>query len=262
MSATKTIHVVITHLEPRAAAGFLSFLAQLSPGTRILCAYGGKPENFETLEWPDKFFVSDDSLRGPVRHQSYNEILTKALAQTAGNGSADYYYFSEYDHFPLKKNYLTELEALMASSQSGLMGHSLFYANHTNWSHYLRYRDDRPFHDLLAGITCRGASKALYSMLANGFMMTKDALESFCAIPNHLKVYTEIYLPSVIYHLGFKVQKINALTNLYDFVRYEPAYSFEEVTGLIREGKTFCHPVKCVDRYPDLYRAVLERAGL
>jgi uncharacterized protein YfkK (UPF0435 family) len=96
-------------------------------------------------------------------------------------------------------------------------------------------------------------------MLANGFLMTRQALEGFCALPTHPPVYTEIYIPSVIYHLGFKIHPINALTDSYKFVRYEPAYSVEEVNGLIQAGTRFCHPVKCVDQYHEIYRAVLER---
>ena len=255
----KTAHTIITHLEPGVVSGFLSFLQALSPDTRILCAYGGKKENFDGIAWPDKFFLEDESLRGPIRHQSFNEILIKAHSATTGTGT-DYFYFSEYDHFPLRRYYLRELCGLMASTQCDLLGHSLFQANYSNWVHYLRYRDDAEFRQFLSGITHRGTSEPLYGMLGNGFIMTNRALEGFCGILKHLKVYTEIYLPTVLFHLGFKLGNINALSDLYAAVRYEPAYSFEDVIQLVRDGKNFCHPVKCIDRYPDIYSAVLKNA--
>jgi len=253
----KTVHTVISHLDPATVSGFLPFLGKLSPETRILCAYGGKREYFEGIAWPDKFFLEDDSLRGPVRNQSYNEILLKTCS-TASGQEADFFYFSEYDHFPLRRNYLGELCDLMASQEFDLLGHSFFQANHTNWIHYLRYRDDMEFKRFLGGMTRRGTVEPLYGMLGNGFMISRRALEAFCAIPVHLQVYTEVYIPTVIHHLGFKAGKIDALTRLYEAVRYEPAYSYEEVIQLLRTGKSFCHPVKCVDRYAEIYKAVLE----
>ena len=56
--------------------------------------------------------------------------------------------------------------------------------------------------------------------------------------------YFELYLPTVIYHLGYRVLDAPPSASLFDHLRYGPDYDLDEAVGLAAAGALALHPVK------------------
>jgi hypothetical protein len=57
----------------------------------------------------------------------------------------------------------------------------------------------------------------------------------------------ELFVPSVLYHLGFDVVDVDAVSDLYSAIRWRPEFGLEETVAAKRAGRTFVHPFKLLD---------------
>ena len=74
--------------------------------------------------------------------------------------------------------------------------------------------------------------------------LSRRALDSYLSLEAHPRSYGELYVPTVLHHLGHRLVDIDAVSDLYRDVRWEPEYDLAEVLALKRSGATFVHPVK------------------
>jgi hypothetical protein len=244
------LHVIITHVAPPKVAEFLAFCERVTPGVPRLIAYGGSPENFSLLEHPAKIFLADESLRGPVIQQCVNELLPKVSAYLNAPASprCDLVHFSEFDHLILYRNYFDMLAEIFRQSGCDLMGKTAGLKTHSNWVHYLRYRENESLRNYLAHISQREDKTALYGMLGNGYTLSRDLVHAIARLPDLPRVYYELLFPTLAHHLGFKVGDLGAFSDIFRHVRWGPAWKLEEVENLIKSGAACCHPFKDLDR--------------
>lgn len=256
------VHTIITHLAPEVVDAQVAFLKQLDPRNTYVVAYGGTAEAYAKVAHPEKFYVRDASLRGVHNEQCYHEILEGTYAHCRSRGiAAEYYYFSEYDHFVLRADYADQLERLMRAHRLDFAGKDCSDRTGTNWVHYLRYRRDAELRRFLAAFSVREEPGRLYGCLGNGFVMSARALHGFAERAPHLPRYAEVYVPTVIYHLGYRLGDIDALGDLYRYVRYGPPFREEDVVRLMEQGGIFCHPFKDVSAYASVYARVVRGQG-
>ena len=57
-------------------------------------------------------------------------------------------------------------------------------------------------------------------------------------------------MPTVIHHLGFDVEDIDSISDLYMSVRWPLEFSVEEAIAQKRAGRSFVHPFKRLDALP------------
>jgi len=216
------------------------------PGRRCVVCYGGKHQDFDDLRnGSDAFFIEDPSLRRRTG-QSYTEMLGVIHERVmAPAPSYSCVHFMEWDHVVLSSQYEAELLEIMAGERVGLLAASC--ADHTlvNWCHGIDLLDDRELMQKLREISVRDQEvQSLWGGLGNGMTIGRDALEQFCRRAGDLSRYFEAYIPTVVYHLGYRVLDAPEAATLFDHVRFGPPYEREDALRLARDGALALHPVK------------------
>jgi hypothetical protein len=194
---------------------------------------------------PDAFFVDDPALRSRAG-QSYTEVLGLVRERlVASDPSYSCVHLMEYDHVVLSSHYEAELLEVMAGERVGLLAASC--ADHTlvNWCHGIDLLDDHELAERLQAISVRDQEvPSIWGALGNGMTIGREALEDFCRQAGDLSRYMEAYVPTVIYHLGYRVLGAPEGATLFDHVRFGPPYVREDATRLARDGALALHPVK------------------
>jgi hypothetical protein len=233
----RQLNAVITHLPADEVEEDLRALRELTPDSEFLCCYTGTRSEFERLG--DGILLDDGGLAGaPRSYQSYHGVFA-ALAEH----SFDAVYLVEYDHLVLDPGFEGALIELAERTGAEFMGKNCAPRNHTNWPHYARFRRDPDLLAHLRRISTRDDPTVLLGTLGSGMWLSRAAFDSYVSLDSHPRSYGELYVPTVIHHLGHRVVDIDAVSDLYRDVRWDPDYGLAEVSAL-RSGTTFVHPVK------------------
>ena len=78
-----TLTAVLTHLDADRVHETVELLESVTREGHLLVFHAGKREDFERIEFEDKIFIDDPTLRGPERYlQSWNDAFRNRLADT------------------------------------------------------------------------------------------------------------------------------------------------------------------------------------
>jgi hypothetical protein len=242
----RTLNVLISHLDPAAVDEHLALQRGVAPASRFAVVYTGDAPAFARIRDAEKALVADASLSGPPRSfQAYGEILGAVHEHWLRRApELDSVYLFEYDHLILSAAFERDLRALAERSSAGLMGKNCVERTATNWHHYARFRRDPALLAFLRRTSVRENPTRLFGTLGNGMWLSRRAIDSYLAVTGHPRCYGELYVPTLLHHLGHRVVDIDSISPLYATVRWEPAFSGPEVDRLCREGARFVHPVK------------------
>jgi hypothetical protein len=158
-------------------------------------------------------------------------------------------YVFEWDHLILRAGFEAPLAALARRHGAGFMGKTCAERTATNWHHYTRFRRDGALHAHLRAYSVREDPTRLFGTLGNGFWISRDALAAYVAVGDRPAAYGELYVPTLIHHLGFRLVDIDGEGDLYRHVRYEPELSLADVLAIKRAGGWFAHPFKQAGAY-------------
>ena len=213
-----------------------------APASSWRTAGSGPPTTASTHR--EKVFVDDPTLRGaPRTYQSYHVTLDELYrAFVRDDPAIDAVYLFEWDHVVLRGDFEAPLAALAERHGAGFMGKSCVERTGTNWHHYTRFRRDPALLAHLREHSVREDPTRMYGTLGNGFWISRDALAAYVAVEQRPPAYGELYVPTLIHHLGFRVVDIDG--DLYRHVRYEPELSEADVLAIKRAGGWFGHPFK------------------
>jgi hypothetical protein len=241
-----TLNVLLIHLAADEVDEHLRSLRAIAPDSRFVVCYGGSRDDFERIREPEKAFVADPSWRGPPRsYQSYNEILAIVNDRwLTPEPQFEACYLFEFDHLILRPSFEPALSDLAARTGAGLLAKNCGVVNGTNWHHYTRFRRDAALLGHLQALSVRDDHARMFGVMASGLWLTRAAVESYVAVRDHPRCYGELYVPTLLYHLGHRVVDIDSVSRLYENVRWEPDHDAEEVQRLRSQGATFVHPVK------------------
>jgi hypothetical protein len=248
---------IITHLDAPAVRRQLDYLRALAPGSSFVVCHGGRREDYEQLGLESAVFVEDPSLRGPSAQQSYTAILKGVHdAYVQDDESVELVYFAEYDQLFLRGDFERDLLALAERSAAGLFAKNARPRDDTNWPHLARVRHDPRLNSFIDRISVKnGAGPRWWGCLGSGMLFRRTALSAFCEVEDPPDAYLELFIPTVVHHLGFDVVDVDALGPLYAAVRWRPEYGVEEAIAHKRAGRTFVHPFKQVDALPEVSAA-------
>jgi hypothetical protein len=239
---------ILTHLEDGLVRRQLDYLHAVAPDARFVICFGGERSQFDRLAVPEALFVDEPSLRGPPRDRSHTTVLTSLYEQRVRDDpDVEYAYFIEFDHLILRTDFEQRLVALAERTGAGLLGKSASPRNDTNWPHFLRYRDDKRLNHFFDDISCREDRGSRFGCLGNGMLFRRDALDAFCSIHEHPNACVEMFVPTLVHHLGFEVVDVDQYSDLYAAVSWRPEYGLEEAIAAKRAGRTFVHPFKRID---------------
>ena len=239
------LYLVLTHLPPDQVARHLEALERALPGRRFAVCYGGPADAFDALDVPAKAFVDDPSLRGPIGEQSYVELLRVAYESfVAPDPSVEMVHLLEYDHAIADERYEREILRVLDQTGADFLGQICVDRTSTNWWHSVRLLDDDELWRFLAEITVRDEDEPrLFGGIANAVTIKRAALEAFARLPRHLDRYCEVYVPTVLHHLGFMVGDACPTSTVFDWIRWTPPFEAGEIEALPEEVLAV-HPVK------------------
>ena len=241
-----TLNVLLIHLDAAEVDEHVRLLRAIAPSARFVLCYGGTASEFARIGENEKAFVADPSWRGPPRSfQSYNAILSIVHDRWLRHDlNLDSCFLFEFDHLILRPEFDTELEQLAARTGADLLAKNCVVATGTNWHHYTRFRRDKALLSHLQSLSVRDDPSRMFGMVASGIWLSRTAVESFVSVPSHPRCYGELYVPTLLHHLGCCVVNIDAVSQLYDDVRWDPPYGPTELARRQQLGATFVHPVK------------------
>jgi hypothetical protein len=240
------LYVLLTHRPAHEVLAYLEDFERVLPGRRCVVCYGGTREDFEDLRpVPDAFFVEDPALRTRAG-QSYNAVLGLVWERLVAPGpSYACVHLMEYDHVVLSERYEAELLEAMAGERVGFLTPSCADHTQVNWCHGIDLLDDHELAERLQEISVRDQEvPSIWGGLGSGMTIGREALGDFCRRAGDLPRYMEAYVPTVIYHLGYRVLGPPEGATLFDHVRFGPPYEREAATRLARDGALALHPVK------------------
>ena len=240
------LYVLLTHRPAPEVRAYLEDFERVLPGRRCVICFGGTPEDFEEVRaLPDALFLDDPSLRRRAG-QSYTQLLRLVRERfVVPDPSYTSIHLLEWDHVVLSPRYEVELLEIMAGERVGLLAPSC--ADHTlvNWRHGIDLLEDHELMRKLRDISVRDQSTpSIWGGLGDGMTIGRDALGEFCDRAGDLSRYVEAYVPTVVYHLGYRVIGAPEAATLFDHLRYGPPYAREEATQLARQGALALHPVR------------------
>ncbi len=247
---------VLTHLDAPSVKRQLRYLRTLAPDSRFVICHGGRYEDFTAVDDRHVLFVDDPSLRGPHYDKSINQTLA-AIYETCirDDPSVDFLYLVEYDHLILRTDFEAALVELAEQTGAGLLAKQAGPRNDSNWPHYLKTRGDGSLDRFIERISQRDDTSLRLGCLGDGMLLRRDALEALCSIRDAPERYVEMYVPTLVWHLGFDVVDVDAVSDLYMTVRWLPEYSVDEAVASKRAGKAFMHPFKQLDALDSIARA-------
>jgi len=252
----RVLTAILTHLDAPTIERQLGYLHALAPGSRFVVCHGGKRADFDELDAADAVFIDHPSLRGGLYAQSFNEVLVAVYeGYVRDDPTIELLFVIEFDHLILRPDFERSLSELAERSGAGLIAKGTSVRNDTNWAHYVRYLEDRELERFFARVSRRDDAAVRWGCLGNGMLLRRAALRAFCELGDLPPRYVELFVPSLVYHLGFDVANADALGDLYMAVRWRPEYTLDDALAAARSGRTFVHPFKRLDRLDDVRAA-------
>lgn len=239
---------VLTHLPAPLVRAQLAHLRELAPHVRFVACHGGTRADFDRLEAADAVFVDDPSLRGPHFDKSLNDTLGALHATYVRDDPAvDHVYVVEYDHMILSARFDRALLDLAGRTGAGLLGKAASPRNDSNWPHYLASRGDTALNEYVAARSRRDDPALRLGCLGTGLLFRRDALDAFCSLDDPPPAYVELFVPTMVHHLGFDVVDVDAVSDLYADIRWLPEFDLAELRAAKRAGRAFAHPFKRIE---------------
>lgn len=247
------IHTVLSHGSPKSTDAQMQFLHKLCPDVLHIAAYGGSSAGFDDLAWWPRIFVREPTFHAPGGNMECHGYLRQVRRAAFRRDRSESVYFTEYDHAVLTPNYAKIVEFKLRGCD--FVGKITCATCDSEWMHSQRWYEDTALLDFLKGVSVRPPEKNyLRGCLGNGYAMTWEVLDTFCSI-NHYPAFYEVYVPTVIHHLGFSLGDFGAA---YKYVSCTPHRGTEFVLAALAEGAPFVHPYK--ERAPVVYAEVLAHA--
>lgn len=245
------VHVIMIHLPKAQTENYVKYCRSLAPDYRFIVAYGGKRDEFESLDLPDKFYVETPTVRGPGHHISRLEITRKAW-ELAKDGEARvsgrYFVVADYDLVPLGNNYFDKVACYASEYGGDFSAFELFEVTNSNNGHYNRAL----MNDCFTRDIVSEDGRAFHQEGAFG-MYSEQAIEKWCAYSDAREdVYHEIHDPTLAHRVGLRLLDLTPACRGSAVVRFRPTFSRQEMIQFKADGYLFVHPFKDLEFLTEL----------
>jgi hypothetical protein len=242
---SRVLSLVLAHQPAVQIQQLLRWWSDYSSLDSLLIAYGGTEENFRSLPDVPRMFIDDARLKGKDlqrEKQSYGGIwraTAKFLSEPA-NRDFSHIYFAEYDHLPVVRDIHCKLLERMQVEQADVLAHHLRRVDGTANPFYLNHIADPAFRPFWRKISRRTDKTTVLQMMGSASFWTREAFIQTANQPEEIKVYLELFLPSVAHHLGFRLRDLKEQN---ECVRHAP-FEYLSVKYARQRGNWAVHPIK------------------
>lgn len=205
----RVLTLVITHRGGEEFAGLLDWWKRFCPEEDLWFVFGGSRADFEAIAYPRKVFVEDPGLRTRDHQrekQSYAGIL-RATAPVVRREAPEYVYLCEYDHLPVRIDFMERQLEEMRDEGADVMAHYLERIDRTGSPFWLFHDADPGFASFWKGVSVRPDPSAVLWMFGSGSLWTSAAYLAVAARDPGIACYFEVCLPTLAHHLGFRVRR-------------------------------------------------------
>jgi hypothetical protein len=237
-----TVTILLSHQPPEQIERMLAYWSLRVTGTDLVLMYGGPPDSFRRIQWPDKCFIDAPRLRTrdhQRERQSYAAIFQAASRLIRSRPYATVW-FVEFDHIPVDDAVVRRLRERLSAESADVLGFHLRRVDRTNSPHYLNHASDTAFFGFLERLSVRVHKDVVLSMFGSGSFWAREAFDATAAVTEPFPIYLELYLPTVAHHLGFRLRD---LADQNRFVRPLPEPQLT-VADARRHGALTVHPLK------------------
>jgi hypothetical protein len=238
------VHIILCHLSPKETDAILQNAASLGENYKVLLAYGGPEANFAKINFSNKVFIPDPSLRGQSNRIAYYDLITRARDWMKSNNlDPEWIFISDYDLIPLKKNYLNELVALMKTHGAGFGGKVVRDISLSNNSFLIDSMRDGTL-DRMPLINGSGR-KPVYHCLGAALFFHRSCFDTVLDFRDELNaMFFEVTLPTVAGIKGFRLLSFDDHSKVFEKVHYRPVFSCNEALEVANQGYALIHPLK------------------
>jgi hypothetical protein len=238
---------ILTHRSPADVGRHHDALKRVLPDAECAICYGGPQSSFDDIDGVPKVFLTEPTLREPVGTQDYSSVFAEIYRSLIEPDPAiTYVHLIEFDHVIVHPGYEAELERVLDATQADWLGRHCVDRTHSNWWHALRAQDDVELLTFLGQVSGNPESSQvrIFGGIANACTISRRALEAFVSAGPHLPRYVEMYAPTVLYQMGFRVRDANRISRIFDHLRFTPPLTLEEVAALQPRQPYALHPIK------------------
>lgn len=240
----RSLVVLLAHQPAREVAAMLKYWKSVIGDVSIVVVYGGRSRSeFDAIDAPFKFFAPSARLRTKDHQrdrQSYHDVFATTAELVARSGK-ERVLFCEADHFPVDPKYIEHLESIVHSEEADVLFHYLKRVNQTNWPIWLAESHGSMLNDWFGQHSVRaGDMGTMLWAFVSGSYWTSSAWIECARHPEPFPVYLEIWLPSLMHHLGYRLREIPGQK---EFVRNVVAREVTR-TRALAAGSWTIHPVK------------------
>lgn len=241
----RVLNVILTHQPHTEVEKTLRWWKRHGLTHDLLIAYGGTEQMFNTLPAYPKVYVRDASLRVKDLQrdkQSYGGIWREVAGWLGKHASEKFthIYFAEYDHLPLVSDLANRLLQRLQLEQADVLAHHLRRIDGTSSPFYLHHIFDSAFNQFWRKISVREDKSVVLQMHGSASFWTRAAFQAVATQPEEIRAYFEIYLPTVVHHLGFRVRDLREQN---EFVRHAVSDNIS-IEAAQKKSSWTVHPIK------------------
>jgi hypothetical protein len=241
---------ILTHRSPADVGRHHDALKTVLPDAECAICYGGRRSAFEEIDGLPKVFLTEPTLREPVGTQDYSSVFAEIYGSLIEpDPRITYLHLIEFDHVIVHPGYEAELQRVLDATQADWLGRHCVDRTHSNWWHVLQAQDDAELLAFLGQISDNPepSQVRIFGGIANACTISRRALEAFVSGGPHLARYVEMYAPTVLHQMGFRVRDANRISPIFDHLRFTPPLTLDEVT-VLEPGQAYAlHPIKDYD---------------
>jgi hypothetical protein len=207
MAAT-VLNIILSHQPPEEVRWPLRYWKSFSDPDRILLAYGGTARDFARIDHEPKVWIDDPRLRTQDHQremQSYTSIF-KSVAEWMKSKDFQFIHFAEYDHVPLVNDLNRRQIEKLDNEGADVLGFHVLRVDDTGQPHYLYHVGNPRFQSFISDFSVRGDHSTVLSMFVTGSFWSREAFEAIANTKEPFPMYLEIFLPTLVHHLGFRLR--------------------------------------------------------
>jgi hypothetical protein len=223
----------------------LSYWSQLADPDTLWIAFGGKAEDFDGVPTKQKIFISSNRIRVlGCDARNDRQCVFQAFAEIiASRSEVGFVNLAECDLIPLVQG-VNELQiSKLNERKADMIGYDLSRVDRTISAFHINHRADGGLQRTIQRISVREDKDLVLRMVGYGGFWRRDAFLDTASVAQTEAVYTELWMPTIAHHLGYRVvdNEQPCFSYFMRLPKQPPTAEFEQAK---KRGDWYFHPHK------------------